>query len=107
MQRKKILLTAGAIGVGSLAYLALQRKKDTDDIKVVTPFDLNRYLGRWYEIARLDFVHEKNLSHTTAHYSLNKNNTIKVVNRSEEHTSELQSRENLVCRLLLEKKKTK
>src|SRR5690606_41489170 len=28
------------------------------------------------------------------------------VKRSEEHTSELQSRENLVCRLLLEKKKT-
>src|SRR5690606_41232302 len=28
------------------------------------------------------------------------------VGRSEEHTSELQSRENLVCRLLLEKKKT-
>src|SRR5436309_4833783 len=30
-----------------------------------------------------------------------------LVNRSEEHTSELQSRENLVCRLLLEKKKTR
>src|SRR5690606_41872879 len=30
----------------------------------------------------------------------------KCGNRSEEHTSELQSRENLVCRLLLEKKKT-
>src|SRR5690606_40907058 len=29
------------------------------------------------------------------------------INRSEEHTSELQSRENLVCRLLLEKKKKK
>src|SRR5690606_40857389 len=29
------------------------------------------------------------------------------VDRSEEHTSELQSRENLVCRLLLEKKKRK
>src|SRR5436309_9529838 len=29
------------------------------------------------------------------------------MNRSEEHTSELQSRENLVCRLLLEKKKKK
>src|SRR5690606_41582830 len=28
------------------------------------------------------------------------------IRRSEEHTSELQSRENLVCRLLLEKKKT-
>src|SRR5690606_40154794 len=30
-----------------------------------------------------------------------------VAGRSEEHTSELQSRENLVCRLLLEKKKCK
>src|SRR5690606_39785795 len=30
-----------------------------------------------------------------------------LVRRSEEHTSELQSRENLVCRLLLEKKKKK
>src|SRR5690606_40892987 len=30
-----------------------------------------------------------------------------VRRRSEEHTSELQSRENLVCRLLLEKKKMK
>src|SRR5690606_40676723 len=28
-----------------------------------------------------------------------------IFSRSEEHTSELQSRENLVCRLLLEKKK--
>src|SRR5690606_41974947 len=32
--------------------------------------------------------------------------SIELVLRSEEHTSELQSRENLVCRLLLEKKKT-
>src|SRR5690606_40699718 len=30
-----------------------------------------------------------------------------IMGRSEEHTSELQSRENLVCRLLLEKKKRK
>src|SRR2546427_2231368 len=29
------------------------------------------------------------------------------INRSEEHTSELQSQSNLVCRLLLEKKKTR
>src|SRR5690606_29647552 len=32
--------------------------------------------------------------------------TVLNVRRSEEHTSELQSRENLVCRLLLEKKNT-
>src|SRR5690349_24352041 len=32
-------------------------------------------------------------------------NTTPATNRSEEHTSELQSRRDLVCRLLLEKKK--
>src|SRR5690606_40050229 len=32
-------------------------------------------------------------------------NSLPLFGRSEEHTSELQSRENLVCRLLLEKKK--
>ena len=31
----------------------------------------------------------------------------KILGRSEEHTSELQSRRNIVCRLLLEKKKEK
>src|SRR5690606_41455913 len=36
-----------------------------------------------------------------------KRRTSKYYIRSEEHTSELQSRENLVCRLLLEKKKNK
>src|SRR5436309_14963430 len=35
---------------------------------------------------------------------LNRNGTFGKKSRSEEHTSELQSRENLVCRLLLEKK---
>src|SRR6516165_12822787 len=36
-----------------------------------------------------------------------KGNSFKAVQRSEEHTSELQSQSNLVCRLLLEKKKKK
>src|SRR5690606_40310107 len=36
-----------------------------------------------------------------------KSETYRFLRRSEEHTSELQSRENLVCRLLLEKKKKK
>src|SRR5690606_39936759 len=32
--------------------------------------------------------------------------SLRIIARSEEHTSELQSRENLVCRLLLEKRKS-
>jgi len=44
-------------------------------------FDKQKYLGKWYEIARLDFKFEKNLNNTTAEYSLNSNGTIKVLNR--------------------------
>src|SRR5690606_40126276 len=39
--------------------------------------------------------------------NLELNEDQRMIKRSEEHTSELQSRENLVCRLLLEKKKRK
>src|SRR5690606_41327706 len=38
-------------------------------------------------------------------YLVNETHALPCETRSEEHTSELQSRENLVCRLLLEKKK--
>lgn len=47
----------------------------------VKPFELERYLGKWYEIARFDFRFERNLNNVTATYSLNKNGTIKVDNR--------------------------
>src|SRR5207302_4715764 len=40
-------------------------------------------------------------------HTINARTGLQNQNRSEEHTSELQSRENLVCRLLLEKKKKK
>jgi apolipoprotein D and lipocalin family protein len=47
----------------------------------VTSFDKAKYLGKWYEIARLDFKFERNLDNTTAEYSLNENGTIKVNNQ--------------------------
>ncbi len=47
----------------------------------VHSFEKEKYLGKWYEIARFDFKFERNLDHTTAEYSLNDNGTIKVVNR--------------------------
>lgn len=47
----------------------------------VTPFSKDKYLGKWYEIARLDFKYEKDLNNTTAQYSLNDDGTIKVFNR--------------------------
>ncbi|MBN1843701.1 MAG: lipocalin family protein [Deltaproteobacteria bacterium] len=51
------------------------------DIKPVQSFDVNRYLGTWYEIARLDHSFERGLEQVTAHYSLRQDGGIKVVNR--------------------------
>ena len=47
----------------------------------VTNFDVMSYLGKWFEIARLDFQHEKDMSNVTATYLLNDDGSIKVVNR--------------------------
>jgi apolipoprotein D and lipocalin family protein len=47
----------------------------------VTPFDKEKYLGKWYEIARLDFRFERDLNNTTANYSVNADGSIKVDNR--------------------------
>ena len=47
----------------------------------VKPFNKEKYLGKWYEIARLDFKFEKDLNNTTAEYSLNEDGTIKVDNQ--------------------------
>jgi apolipoprotein D and lipocalin family protein len=47
----------------------------------VRPFDKGRYLGKWFEIARLDFKYERDLDNTTAEYSLNGNGTLKVDNK--------------------------
>lgn len=49
-------------------------------VKAIKPFDAKKFLGKWHEIARLDYRFEKNLDNVTANYSLNEDGTIKVVN---------------------------
>jgi apolipoprotein D and lipocalin family protein len=49
--------------------------------KAVSPFEKERYLGLWYEIARKDFKFERNLNNTTAEYSLNEDCSIRVKNQ--------------------------
>jgi apolipoprotein D and lipocalin family protein len=47
----------------------------------VSPFQLSRYLGTWYEIARMPSFFEDGLTNVTATYSLNSNGTVRVENR--------------------------
>lgn len=52
-----------------------------EGITPVKSFELNRYLGKWYEIARLDHSFEEGLTHVTAHYSLDDDGNLTVINR--------------------------
>jgi apolipoprotein D and lipocalin family protein len=47
----------------------------------VSGFDIDRYLGTWYEIARLDHRFERGLTNVTANYSLRDDGGVRVVNR--------------------------
>lgn len=52
--------------------------------KLVTPvdeFELNKYLGKWYEIARLDHSFERGMVEVTAEYSLREDGGVSVFNR--------------------------
>lgn len=52
-----------------------------DGIEPVRDFEARRYLGKWYEIARLDHSFERGLERVTATYSTRKDGGIKVINR--------------------------
>lgn len=63
-----ILILTGCLGMPS-------------QVQPVTNFELEKYLGKWYEIARLDHSFERGLSQVTAEYSLKDDGGVKVINR--------------------------
>lgn len=65
----------------SLLPLLAGCTKIPDGLEPVRGFHVDRYLGRWYEIARLDHSFERGLSNVTADYSLRDDGDITVLNR--------------------------
>lgn len=53
----------------------------TENITPVNEFELNRYLGKWYEIARLDHSFERGLEKVSAEYSMRDGGGVNVINR--------------------------
>src|SRR5688572_31417013 len=86
-------------------YTTLFRSEEQERHRLAT--ELHGYLGQLLAVSQINLGRAEKFAvsddaksaFTDARQSLN--------DRSEEHTSELQSQSNLVCRLLLEKKKTK
>lgn len=52
-----------------------------ENVKPVDHFNADRYLGKWFEIARLDHSFERGLSKVNASYSLRDDGGIRVINR--------------------------
>lgn len=80
VMNKKVIYGGFALATAALLLLntsaAIPKKA-----KAIEHFILEKYLGKWYEVARIDFKFEKNLNNTTAEYSLNENGSVKVLNQ--------------------------
>jgi apolipoprotein D and lipocalin family protein len=63
-----VLLLVGCVGI-------------PENVKPVDHFKLEQYLGKWYEIARLDHTFERGLIRVSANYSLRDDGGVKVINR--------------------------
>ncbi|SRR5690606_28190985 len=80
--------------IGLLAFLALVLFGFNSCVSIpekaepVSNFDVNKYKGLWYEIARIDFKHERNMDNVTAQYSLNDDGSIKVLNSGYDYKKE-------------------
>jgi len=79
MNKALLVLVLAAFGPG---LLSAQNKL----LEVVVRVDIGRYLGTWYEIARIPTRFQKNCVAVTATYSLRPDGKIRVINRCRKKT---------------------
>lgn len=70
---KKLLMSFALMLTGCVAL--------PENVKPVDHFNSDKYLGKWFEIARLDHSFERGLSKVSASYSLRDDGGIRVINR--------------------------
>ena len=78
LKKIAIPLTLGILGA---LFLNSCTAKIPEGAKAVQNFKAEKYLGKWYEIARFDSRFEKNLSQVTAEYSMKDATSFQVKNR--------------------------
>lgn len=81
-------LLAGGAGVAAGWYFA-QRVSPPAAVQPVHDFELERYLGHWCEVARIDYMFERGITSCTADYALNQDGTVSVFNQGFDPTKEV------------------
>ena len=76
-----VLATLALAAAGTIAWYALRRPSIPSSVIPVSDFDIQRYMGKWYELARIENRWESGLQRTQAEYSLLRNGTVIVENR--------------------------
>ena len=78
IHRRFVLVAA----LGAAALLAgCSSTQPPQGITPVTPFDLARYEGKWYEAARLDHSFERGMTDVSATYQRQSHGSVRVLNR--------------------------
>lgn len=85
MKKKTILLGSALLAAGAVVLWNTRRTIPKRAV-AVNPFNLDRFLGRWHEIARLDYRYERTIRNTTIDYSQNEDGTLRVVNRGYDYS---------------------
>jgi lipocalin len=80
MKKNNIILTMLLLMSTLFITSCATNQFEGDPLETVESLDLERYLGRWYEIARFQSGFEKNIYGATAEYSLRKDGRIQVIN---------------------------
>lgn len=76
------LVAVGAAAAASAWWLAAHKRPQVPQgVEPVGNFDVERYTGKWYEVARIEHRFEKNLVRTRAEYSLEADGSLRVKNR--------------------------
>lgn len=79
LPRRDVLRCLGSAGLlGAFSGCAVNVPKT---ITPVTGFDIQKFTGTWFEIARIDNKYEQGLSHVSATYELNSDGTLRVTNK--------------------------
>ena len=76
MKIKHVITIAASFLIAGCSSLGMPAS-----VKPVQDFELDNYLGTWYEIARLDHSFERGMDQVTANYSMREDGGVKVVNR--------------------------
>jgi len=81
LRRPRLAGSFSALLLASLLGLSACSTTPPEGMTPVTPFDLTRYEGKWYELARLDHSFERGLTDVSATYRAQADGSVEVINR--------------------------